>query len=71
MIGGPGSQYENQSRWMDDSTAAQMANGVSEENNIHATDLGFNLESVYIQTQVNRTMDWLDNKVHDNHPDGW
>jgi len=72
MIGGPESQYENQSRWMDDSTQYQMDNnGVSEENNLHATDLGFNLQTIYIQTQVNRTMDWLDNKVHDDHPDGW
>ena len=71
MIGGPGSDFENQSRWMDDSTQYQMDNnGVSEADNIHATDLGFELESVYIQTQVNRTMDWLDNKVHDDHPDG-
>ena len=57
---------------MDDSTQYQMDNnGVSEADNLHATDLGFELESVYIQTQVNRTMDWLDNKVHDDHPDGW
>ena len=62
---------ENQSRWMDDSTTAQMANGVSEANNAEVADLGFNLQSIYIQTQVNRTMDWLDNKVHDDHPDGW
>ena len=72
MIGGPGSDFENQSRWMDDSTQYQMDNnGVSEADNLHATDLGFELESIYIQTQVNRTMDWLDNKVHDDHPDGW
>ncbi len=73
MIGGPGSTFDySQSRWMDDSTQYQMDNnGVSEADNIHATDLGFNLETVYIQTQVNRTMDWLDNKVHDTHPDGW
>ena len=62
----------DQSRWMDDSTQYQIDNnGVSEADNLHATDLGFNLQSVYIQTQVNRTMDWLDNKVHDTHPDGW
>ena len=34
---------ENQTRWMDDSTAAQMANGVSEENNVEAPSLGFNM----------------------------
>ena len=32
---------EAQSKWMDDSTAHQIADhGVSETNNIHATDLG-------------------------------
>ena len=45
MIGGPGSYFDyNQSRWMDDSTLAQMPNGVSEMNNLHAIDLGFNLQ---------------------------
>ncbi|MFL2983659.1 MAG: T9SS type A sorting domain-containing protein [Candidatus Neomarinimicrobiota bacterium] len=62
---------ENQTRWMDDSTTAQMANGVSEENNVEAPDLGFNLASIYFETHVARNMDWLDNKVHDTHPDSW
>tara|TARA_B100000287_G_scaffold432931_1_gene493424 strand:- start:1144 stop:2931 length:1788 start_codon:yes stop_codon:yes gene_type:complete len=72
MIGGPSSTYDyNQARWMDDSTEAQMVNGISESNNLHATDLGFNLDPVYINTQIARTMDWLDNKVHDTHTDKW
>ena len=61
----------NQTRWMDDSTTAQMANGVSEANNVEAPDLGFNLASIYFETHVARNMDWLDNKVHDTHPDSW
>jgi len=61
----------NQTRWMDDSTSAQMANGVSEANNVEAPDLGFNLASIYFETHVARNMDWLDNKVHDDHPDSW
>mgnify|MGYP007000231310 len=40
-------------------------------NNIHAIDLGFNLDPVYIQTQVIRNMDWLDNQIHDTHTDSW
>ena len=71
MIGGPGSQFENQTRWMDDSTAAQMANGVSEANNMEDENLGFNLASIYISTHVARNTDWLDNKVHDTHTDSW
>ena len=72
MIGGPGSDFGyNQSRWMDDSTMAQMPNGVSEINNLHAVDLGFNLQTIYIQEHVERNMDYLDNKVHDNHLDYW
>ena len=62
MIGGPGSQFPNQTRWMDDSTSAQMANGVSEANNMEDENLGFNLASVYIETHVARNLDWLDNK---------
>jgi len=61
----------NQTRWMDDSTTAQMANGVSEENNVEAPNLGFNLASIYFETHVARNMDWLDNKVHDTHVDSW
>lgn len=71
MIGGPGSQFPNQTRWMDDSTSAQMANGVSEANNMEDENLGFNLASVYIETHVARNLDWLDNKVHDTHTDSW
>ena len=71
MIGGPGSQFPNQTRWMDDSTTAQMANGVSEANNMEDENLGFNLASVYIETHVARNLDWLDNKVHDTHTDSW
>ena len=72
MIGGPGSTFDySQTRWMDDSTSAQMANGVSEANNMEDENLGFNLASVYIETHVARNMDWLDNKVHDTHTDSW
>ena len=71
MVGGPGSDYESQSRWMDDSTSAQFANGVSESNNINATDLGLNLDANYYNAQIARTMDWLDNQVHDTYTDYW
>ena len=61
-----------QSKWMDDSTAHQIADhGVSETNNIHATDLGFNLDEIYINTQILRSKDWLDNGVHDTYNDTW
>ena len=59
---------ENQSKWMDDSTAYQIANkGVSESNNINATDLGFALDEIYIETQILRNKDWLDNGVHNTY----
>ena len=70
MIGGPSSTFDyKQGRWMDDSTAAQMANGVSEANNVEAPNLGFALDPVYVTTQIGRTTDWLDNKVHDTYTD--
>ena len=57
-----------QSKWMDDSTAHQIADhGVSESNNIHADDLGFALDEVYIETQILRNKDWLDNGVHNTY----
>jgi hypothetical protein len=62
---------ENQTRWMDDSSEAQMANGVSEANNVEAPSLGFNMPAVYFETHFARNLDWLDNKVHDDHPDSW
>ena len=61
----------DQSKWMDDSTTAQMANGVSESNNLHATDLGWNLDPVYISTQILRSTDWLDNGKHDTYTDNF
>ena len=63
---------ENQTRWYDDSTQYQMDNnGVSEANNVEAPSLGFNMPSVYFETHFARNLDWLDNKVHDSHPDSW
>ena len=59
----------DQSKWLDDSTEAQFANGVSESNNIHATDLGFNLDPAYISAQILRSTDWLDNGAHDTYND--
>ncbi len=59
-----------QSKWMDDSTAHQIADhGVSETNNIHAPDLGFNLDEIYVETQILRNKDWLDNGVHNTYTD--
>ena len=58
-----------QSKWIGDSTTAQLANGVRDVNNINVTDLGFNLDPIYIETQIARTTDWLDNGVHDTHTD--
>lgn len=58
-----------QSKWIGDSTTAQLANGVRDVNNINVTDLGFNLDPIYIETQIVRTTDWLDNGVHDTHTD--
>ena len=59
-----------QSKWVGDSTIAQYANGVFQEANIYAgDDLGWNLDPIYISTQVARTTDWLDNGVHDTHTD--
>jgi len=58
-----------QSKWIGDSTTAQLANGVRDVNNINVTDLGFNLDPIYIETQIARTIDWLDNGVHDTHTD--
>ena len=59
----------DQSYWLGDSTTAQFANNVSETNNIHASDLGWNLDPAYITAQTNRTRDWLDNGVHNTHLD--
>ena len=58
-----------QSKWIGDSTTAQLANGVRDVNNINVTDLGWNLDPIYIETQILRTKDWLDNGVHDTHTD--
>ena len=58
-----------QSKWLGDSTIAQFVNNVSESNNIHAADLGWNLDPAYTNFQIARTEDWLDNGVHDSHTD--
>ena len=62
----------DQSKWLDDSTNIQIAShGVSESNNIHATDLGWNLDPMYITKQIERNKDWLDNGVHNTFTDYW
>ena len=62
----------DQSKWLDDSTNIQIAShGVSESNNIHATDLGWNLDPMYINKQIERNKDWLDNGVHNTFTDYW
>jgi hypothetical protein len=62
----------DQSKWLDDSTNIQIAShGVSESNNIHATDLGWNLDPMYINRQIERNKDWLDNGVHNTFTDYW
>jgi hypothetical protein len=58
-----------QSKWIGDSTTANLANGVSESFNLYARDLGWNLDPAYITAQTTRTRDWLDNGVHDTHLD--
>jgi len=58
-----------QSKWIGDSTTANLQYGVSDVNNINVTDLGWNLDAAYINAQVGRTTDWLDNGVHDTHTD--
>lgn len=54
-----------QNSWMDDTTAAQAVNGVTEANNIKA-DAGFGwmLNSAFIEAQIVRSKDWLDNGAH-------
>ena len=60
----------DQSKWLDDSTNIQIAShGVSESNNINATDLGWNLDPKYINKQIERNKDWLDNGVHNTFTD--
>ena len=62
----------DQSKWLDDSTNIQIAShGVSESNNINATDLGWNLDPMYITKQIERNKDWLDNGVHNTFTDYW
>ena len=62
----------DQSKWLDDSTNIQIAShGVSESNNINATDLGWNLDPMYINKQIERNKDWLDNGVHNTFTDYW
>ena len=58
-----------QSKWLGDSTVAEFANGVSEEANIYVGDISWALDPVYINAQITRTKDWLDNGVHDTHTD--
>ena len=61
-----------QSKWTDDSTTAQAANGVTEANNIHGGDgFAFALDPAYMNAQIARTMDWLDNQVHDTYTTYW
>tara|TARA_B110000881_G_C18495185_1_gene473868 strand:- start:332 stop:1111 length:780 start_codon:yes stop_codon:yes gene_type:complete len=58
----------DQSKWMDDSTAAQAVNGVTEMNNVAAdANFGWALSNVYINAQIVRTKDWLDNGVHNTN----
>ena len=57
----------DQNKWLDDSTEAQFANGISESNNIKVDDLGLNLNPVYIETQILRSLDWLDNAGHQTY----
>ncbi|MBT5641425.1 MAG: T9SS type A sorting domain-containing protein [Rhodobiaceae bacterium] len=58
----------DQSKWMDDSTAAQAVNGVTEMNNVKAdANFGWALSNVYINAQIVRTKDWLDNGAHNTH----
>ena len=57
----------DQSKWMDDTTAALASSGVTSMNNINVTDLGFALDTVYINTQLKRTLDWLDNGAHNTY----
>ena len=58
---------ENQSKWVSDSTIAQFVNGVSEMNNIHAHDLGLNLDGFYTDAHLNRIRDWVDNGIMEEH----
>jgi len=58
-----------QSKWVGDSTMNNFQNGVFMSNNLHASDLGWNLDPAYITAQTTRTKDWLDNGVHDTHTD--
>jgi hypothetical protein len=50
--------------WMDDSTAATIAQGtgVTQENNAGVTDLGMNLDEAYITHQLARTLDFRDDQ---------
>ena len=57
----------DQNKWLDDSTEAQFVNGISESNNIKVDDLGFNLDPIYIETQILRSLDWLDNAGHQTY----
>ena len=63
------SMIVGQSKWIGDSTTANLANGVSESFNLYARNLGWNLDPAYITAQTTRTRDWLDNGVHDTHTD--
>jgi hypothetical protein len=59
-----------QSKWIGDSTHANLQYGVHDINNIHTgSNFGWNLDAAYINAQVGRTTDWLDNGVHDTHTD--
>ena len=69
----------DQSKWVGDSTIAQFVNGISESNNIHATDLEFNLESGFFNAFTDRIGNYFeDGPGHDgsylesySYPDIW
>jgi hypothetical protein len=61
---------EAQSKWIDDSTTKTIdqMTGVTESGNVHAGELGMNLDPMYITTQLARTLDFRDNLTSDTPP---
>ena len=49
-----------QSKWVGDSTIAQFANGISENNNINDANIGLDLGAPYIERYIARSLNWIE-----------
>ena len=49
----------DQSKWIGDSTIAQLVNGISDISNINDVNIGLNLDPLYIERYIERSKEWV------------